>query len=71
MPNADDLVKGRFLPFTTEYMEAMLMVRIQDILDQGNHNQADRELLTYAVLAVRELKDLRDRSKAPANTSAQ
>ncbi len=54
-----DVVIGRKLEISTGDLELSLIVRIQGIIDAGDHDQADRILLTHSVLALRELEDLR------------
>ena len=58
---ARDLVKGRKLKISLVEAEALFLVKIQGILDAGDHDSTDRLLWTQAVYAVRELGDLRGR----------
>lgn len=56
---SQDLVRERKLEASPQELEAELLVWIQRLLDQGDHDQADRLVLVSAVRAVRELADLR------------
>jgi hypothetical protein len=59
MSELEELVKGRRLQIPTEQAELIFLGKIQWIQDVGNHDLADKEVWTLAVLAVRELEDLR------------
>lgn len=65
MTSAEDLVVGRKLQVPVDELETSFMVQIQRILDEGDHDSTDRMLWTQAVLALRELSDLRRRFNAP------
>ena len=54
-----DLVKGRKLQNPLKEIETAILIRIQYILEDGDHDSADRMMWTQTVLALRELEDLR------------
>jgi hypothetical protein len=60
---AAQLIKGRKLQVPPQEAEAIFLVQVQRILDEGDHDSADRYLWTHAVLAVRELRDLREQEE--------
>lgn len=57
-----ELVKGRKLEVPIVELEVVILVQIQRMLDEGDHDSADRIVLRNAVLALRELQDLRNQS---------
>ena len=61
---SQELVSGRKLEVSVEELEAELLVWIQRLLDQGDHDQADRLVLVNATLAVRELSDAKAADRA-------
>ena len=56
---SEDLVKGRKLEVPPKHAEAIFLVQVQRILDEGDRDSTDRMLWTHAIHAVRELEDLR------------
>lgn len=68
---AEEVVKGRQLLVSLKGAEAAFLNQIQRILDEGDHDSTDRMLWTYAVLAVRELEDLRGKQKTPREVMFQ
>lgn len=63
MSQLSRLVVGRKSGVPLDELEAEFLVWIQRILDQGDHNSADKILLYNAVLLVRECVDLRKKAE--------
>lgn len=55
-----ELVVGRKLDISLDAFEAILLVQIHYILNEGDHDSARRHILQKAVLLVRECADLRE-----------